>query len=61
MRTGLSFITSVAVAYEVLCTLVDAVGIRERGWDYVTYTALGRRARSRQGDGTLAERVARFV
>jgi 2-methylcitrate dehydratase len=37
---GASFITSVAVAYEVLCTLVDAVGIRERGWDYVTYTSL---------------------
>lgn len=37
---GAWFLTSVAVAYEVLCTLVDAVGIRERGWDYVTYTAL---------------------
>jgi 2-methylcitrate dehydratase len=37
---GSRFLTSVAVAYEVLCTLVDAVGIRERGWDYVTYTAL---------------------
>ena len=37
---GASFIAAVAVAYEVLCTLVDAVGIRERGWDYVTYTSL---------------------
>lgn len=37
---GTLFITSVAVAYEVLCTLVDAVGIRERGWDYVTYSSL---------------------
>ena len=37
---GACFITSIAVAYEVLCTLVDAVGIRERGWDYVTYTSL---------------------
>jgi len=37
---GPLFITSVAVAYEVLCTLVDAAGIRERGWDYVTYTSL---------------------
>ena len=36
---GSRFLTSVAVAYEVLCILVDAVGIRERGWDYVTYTA----------------------
>ena len=40
IQTGLGFITSVAAAYEVLCTLVDAVGIRERGWDYVTYTSL---------------------
>ena len=38
--SGASFITAVALAYEVLCTLVDAVGVRERGWDYVTYTAL---------------------
>ena len=37
---GASFIAAVAVAYEVLCTLVDTVGIRERGWDYVTYTTL---------------------
>ena len=37
---GSSFVGAVAVAYEVLCTLVDSVGIRERGWDYVTYTAL---------------------
>ncbi len=37
---GRRLIASVTVAYEVLCTLVDAAGIRERGWDYVTYTAL---------------------
>jgi 2-methylcitrate dehydratase len=37
---GASFITAVAIAYEALCTLVDAVGVRERGWDYVTYTSL---------------------
>jgi 2-methylcitrate dehydratase len=37
---GASFITAVTVAYEVLCTLVDAAGIRERGWDYVTYSSL---------------------
>ena len=37
---GPSFVTAVAVAYEVLCTLADAVGLRERGWDYVTFTAL---------------------
>ena len=37
---GAAFVTAVAVAYEVLCTLADAVGLRERGWDYVTFTAL---------------------
>jgi len=37
---GASFVAAVAVAYEVLCTFVDAVGIRERGWDYVTYTSV---------------------
>jgi 2-methylcitrate dehydratase len=37
---GALFITSIVVAYEILCTLVDAVGIRERGWDYVTYSSL---------------------
>ena len=40
MADGASFIAAVAVAYEVLCTFVDAVGIRERGWDYVTYTSV---------------------
>ena len=37
---GAAFVAAVAVAYEVLCTFVDAVGIRERGWDYVTYTSV---------------------
>src|SRR5262249_19836670 len=37
---GEAFVTAIAVAYEILCTLADAVGLRERGWDYVTSTAL---------------------
>jgi 2-methylcitrate dehydratase len=37
---GRTFITAVAVAYEVLCTLADAVGLREKGWDYVPFTAI---------------------
>lgn len=37
---GRSFLTAVAVAYEILCTFADAVGLRERGWDYVCFTAL---------------------
>src|ERR1043166_3976878 len=37
---GRKFITAVAAAYEVLCTLADAVGLRERGWDYVPFTAI---------------------
>ena len=31
---------AIAVAYEVLCSFADAVGLRERGWDYVTFTAV---------------------
>jgi 2-methylcitrate dehydratase len=37
---GKLFITGIAVAYEILCNLVDAVSLREKGWDYVTYTAM---------------------
>ena len=37
---GDALITAAAVAYEVLCSLADAVGLRERGWDYVTFTVL---------------------
>ncbi|HEY7168360.1 MAG TPA: MmgE/PrpD family protein [Candidatus Binatia bacterium] len=36
--TGKEFITAVAVAYETLCGLADAVGLRDLGWDYVTFT-----------------------
>jgi len=37
---GKTVVNAIAVAYEVLCSLADAVGLRERGWDYVTFTAL---------------------
>jgi 2-methylcitrate dehydratase len=37
---GRSFLAGIAVAYEILCCLVDAVGLRDKGWDYVTYTAI---------------------
>lgn len=37
---GRSFLTGVAVAYEILCCLADAVGLRDKGWDYVTFTVL---------------------
>ena len=36
---GKTLITGIAVAYEFLCTLVDAVSLRDKGWDYVTCTA----------------------
>jgi 2-methylcitrate dehydratase len=36
---GKTFITGIAVAYELLCTLVDVVSLRDKGWDYVTCTA----------------------
>ena len=37
---GKTVVNAIAVAYEVLCSLADAVGLRERGWDYVTFTAI---------------------
>src|ERR1051325_9197815 len=37
--TGREFIAAVVVAYETLCGLADAVGLRDLGWDYVTFTA----------------------
>ena len=37
---GKTVVNAIAVAYEVLCSFADAVGLRERGWDYVTFTAL---------------------
>jgi 2-methylcitrate dehydratase len=36
---GKALITGIAVAYEILCTLVDVVSLRDKGWDYITYTA----------------------
>ncbi len=37
---GQSYIVAMAIAYEVPCTLVDAVGLREKGWDYVSFSAI---------------------
>ena len=37
---GKTAVSAVVVAYEVLSSFADAVGLRERGWDYVTFTAL---------------------
>jgi 2-methylcitrate dehydratase len=36
---GKELITAIAAAYEVQCRLCDAVSIRARGWDHVTYGA----------------------
>lgn len=36
---GRQIITAIALAYEVQCRLCDAVSIRARGWDHVTYGA----------------------
>lgn len=42
---GRDLITAIVLAYEVQCRMADAVSIRARGWDHVTYgafsTALG--------------------
>ena len=58
---GASFVAAVAVAYEVLCTFVDAVGIRERGWDYVTYTSVAAALGAGKALGLTQGSVARCV
>ncbi|MCS7116491.1 MAG: MmgE/PrpD family protein, partial [Nitrososphaerales archaeon] len=35
--TGLDIITAAIVAYEIQCRLCDALAIRVKGWDHVTY------------------------
>jgi 2-methylcitrate dehydratase len=35
--SGKEIITAIAIAYEVQCRMCDAVSIRARGWDHVTY------------------------
>jgi 2-methylcitrate dehydratase len=37
--SGRELITAIALAYEVQCRFCDAVSIRARGWDHVTYGA----------------------
>jgi 2-methylcitrate dehydratase len=37
---GETFIEGAVVSYETLCRLADAVGLRDLGWDYVTFTAM---------------------
>src|SRR5205085_12069693 len=36
---GRDLITEIVLAYEVQCRFADAVSIRARGWDHVTYGA----------------------
>ncbi len=38
--TGKDIIEASAVAYETVCGLSDAVSIRDRGWDHVTYVSI---------------------
>jgi 2-methylcitrate dehydratase len=37
---GEAFIEGAVVSYETLCRLADAVGLRDLGWDYVTFTSV---------------------
>jgi 2-methylcitrate dehydratase len=39
-RSGKELISSLVVAYEILCRLADASSIRDRGWDHVTYGSI---------------------
>jgi 2-methylcitrate dehydratase len=37
--SGRELITAIVLAYEIQCRLCDAVSLRARGWDHVTYVA----------------------
>ncbi|MDE1767982.1 MAG: MmgE/PrpD family protein [Candidatus Micrarchaeota archaeon] len=37
---GKSALKAIKVAYQVVCSLADAVSIRDRGWDHVTYVSI---------------------
>ena len=37
---GADAIKAIKVAYQVVCSLSDAVSIRDRGWDHVTYISI---------------------
>lgn len=38
---GKELLNSIVLAYEIICKLADAASIRERGWDHVSYIAIG--------------------
>lgn len=39
-KDGMETILAIAVAYQTVCALADAVSIRDRGWDHVTYISI---------------------
>jgi len=39
--SGKDLLTSIIIDYEIICRLADAASIRERGWDHVSYIAIG--------------------
>ncbi len=40
-KDGKELILATALAYEIICELADAASIRERGWDHISYIAIG--------------------
>jgi len=38
---GKDLILAINIAYEIICKLADAASIRERGWDHISYIAIG--------------------
>ena len=37
---GATLVRAIGVAYQTVCSLADAVSIRDRGWDHVTYDSI---------------------
>jgi 2-methylcitrate dehydratase len=58
---GRMLIAAIALAYEVQCRLCDAVSIRARGWDHVTYGAFSSALAAGKVMGLDTERLRQAV
>ena len=58
---GRVVVVGTVLAYEVMCRLCDAAGVRERGWDHVVYGAVSSALASGKVLGLERERLAEAV
>jgi 2-methylcitrate dehydratase len=58
---GRQLITAIAIAYEVQCRLCDAVSIRAKGWDHVTYGTFSSAAAAAKVMGLTVEQTRHAI